>query len=113
MLIVFKKDHSHPQVEKVKQEILKSGCKAHVLTGLYKVTINVLGDDSKLRPEDFKKFEGVEDVIMVGRPFKLVGRDFHPKNTEINVKGVVIGSDRFVVIAGPCAVESDKSIGTD
>lgn len=108
MLIVFKKDHTHPQLEKVRQEVIKSGCKPHVLSGLYKVTINVLGDDSKLRPEDFKKFEGVEDVIMVGRPFKLVGRDFHPKNTEINVKGVAIGSDRFVVIAGPCAVESEE-----
>lgn len=108
MLIIFKKEHTHVQVEKVKHEVLKSGCKPHVLSGLYKVTINVLGDDSKLRPEDFKKFEGVEDVVQVGRPFKLVGRDFHPRDTQINVKGAVIGSDQFVIVAGPCAVESEE-----
>jgi 3-deoxy-7-phosphoheptulonate synthase len=49
---------------------------------------------------------GVESVVAIRQPFKLVGRELKPDKTEIHVGDVVFGADQFVVIAGPCSVES-------
>jgi 3-deoxy-7-phosphoheptulonate synthase len=46
----------------------------------------------------------VEDVIPIGKPYKLASKEFHPQNTIVKVKDVVIGGNEIVVMAGPCAV---------
>jgi len=53
---------------------------------------------------------GVEDVIRVSRPYKLPSREFHPQDTTIRVGDVVIGQGGVVVMAGPCAVESEEQV---
>jgi 3-deoxy-7-phosphoheptulonate synthase len=53
---------------------------------------------------------GVEQVVRILQPFKLASRDFHPLNTLIDVRGVCIGGEKLVIIAGPCAVESRSQI---
>ncbi|MCM2323630.1 MAG: 3-deoxy-7-phosphoheptulonate synthase [Oligoflexia bacterium] len=108
MLIIFKAEHTEDEVEKVRERVLAAGCEAHIVRGLYRVTINVLGDDSKLDPEEFKSYNGVVDVIAVMNPYQLVSRDFHKDDTEIRVKDVVFGPGHFVIMAGPCAVESEE-----
>ncbi|MCM2280061.1 MAG: 3-deoxy-7-phosphoheptulonate synthase [Oligoflexia bacterium] len=108
MLIIFKSDITPEQLENVRERVLAEGCEAHVVRGVYRVTINVLGDDSKLDPEELKSYEGVTEVISVMNPYQLVSRDFHKQDTEIKVKDVIFGPGRFVVMAGPCAVENEE-----
>ena len=61
----------------------------------------------KRHPEDFFRSQpGVDRMVAVGTPFKLVGRQMHPQDTLVRVGDALIGGDRLTVIAGPCAVES-------
>lgn len=108
MLIVFKSDYTQEQLDHAIERVKGVGCEPHVLRGTYKCTINVLGDDTKLDPEDFKRLDGVEDVLYVFHPYRLVGREYQKQETEITVKGVTFGPKTFVVMAGPCAVESEE-----
>lgn len=108
MLIIFKKDHAETQLQKIVAEVQRRGCQALVVRGLFRVTINVIGNDARWSADDFKKFEGVENVVAVTRPYILPGRDFQSEDSEITVNGVTFGGTRLVVIAGPCAVESEE-----
>jgi 3-deoxy-7-phosphoheptulonate synthase len=56
--------------------------------------------------ETLQRFPGVARVIRVKTPYKLVGREMHPQDTQVRVGDVVIGGENICVIAGPCAVES-------
>lgn len=108
MVIIFKKNHSSIQVDHVVEKVKAAGCEAHVIHGLYKVTINVIGDDSKLVPEDFLRYEGVESAFSVSKPFPLVAREFKAEDSVVQVHNILFAPDQFVVIAGPCAVESEE-----
>jgi 3-deoxy-7-phosphoheptulonate synthase len=64
---------------------------------------------------DFSQIEsvpGVEQVVPITKAYKMVSREFHPQNTIVNVNGVAVGGDRFVVMAGPCAVENRDQVMT-
>ncbi|HAR43533.1 MAG TPA: 3-deoxy-7-phosphoheptulonate synthase [Bdellovibrionales bacterium] len=108
MLILFEKDYTKAQLEHVMEKVKATGCEPHLVHGLFKVTINIIGDDTRLDPEIFKSYEGVEDVIAVSKPFPLVGREFKPEDTVVRTHNVTFGPNHFVVIAGPCAVESEE-----
>jgi 3-deoxy-7-phosphoheptulonate synthase len=53
---------------------------------------------------------GVEQVILVSKPYKLASREFHPQDTIVNINGVTIGGNEIVVMAGPCAIESEEQL---
>lgn len=108
MLIIFEKDYTKAQLQHVIEKVKSAGCEPHVIQGHFKVTINVVGDDTHLDPEDFKKYEGVEDVVSVSKPFPLVAREARKEDTIVRVHNVTFGPDHFVMIAGPCAVESEE-----
>lgn len=106
MLIVMKRDASRDQILKVKEKIAGLGFKAHEIPGAQRVAIGITGNNGKIAPEQFSLMEGVEDAIPVSKPYKLVGRDARPENSEIQVDGEVIGGRELAIIAGPCSVES-------
>lgn len=108
MLIVLKPDISQKNLDELVKRIESIGCKAHILKGQFRSTINVLGDDVKVDPDDFKKLEGVMEVLTVMKPFRLVSREFKKEDTVIDVNGVKIGGNHFTIIGGPCAVESKE-----
>lgn len=63
--------------------------------------------------KNIEKLHGVDRVIKETQPFKLVSREFREENTVVQVNGVSIGSNKVIVIAGPCAVENrEQTIGT-
>jgi 3-deoxy-7-phosphoheptulonate synthase len=68
--------------------------------------IGALGDREAIRQLPWEAMAGVERAVPVLKPFKFVSRDFQPSVTVIEVRGVAIGGDAFVAVAGPCAVES-------
>jgi 3-deoxy-7-phosphoheptulonate synthase len=79
----------------------------HVSRGEERTVIGLLGQTSHISREALLDFPGVEEVIRITKPFKMASRDFHPDNTLVRVNGYQIGMPgSFVVIAGPCSVES-------
>ncbi len=113
MLIVMKRDATTDDVARVKEKIAALGYKAHEIPGSLRVAIGITGNRGKISPEIFTTMSGVDEAIPVTKPYKLVGRDARPENSEINVAGEVIGGRELAVIAGPCSVESwDQLIRT-
>ncbi len=84
--------------------------KAHVSKGTDKTVIGLIGKADPKLVEHIRQMKDVENVIKISKPYKLAGRDFHPDDTVIEIKGVKIGGEELVVMGGPCAVESPEQI---
>jgi len=110
MIIVMKPTATDENINKVKGRLTELGFKMHESKGAERYIIGAIGDENILRAHPVDSYEGVEEVLEVTHPFKLASRDFKPEDTVIDVKGVKIGGDNFVVMAGPCAIESREQI---
>lgn len=110
MLILLKTDASREDIETVKEKVLALGFTPHEIPGAQRVAIGITGNKEKVSPDNFLSLPGVIDVISVSKPFKLVGREFKPENTIVDVGGVTFGGNEIQVIAGPCSVESRNQI---
>ena len=106
MIIVLKTGATQEQIDRVLARVKKLGLKALVSKGVERTIIGVIGEEDILRVQPLEAFEGVEKIMPVVKPYKLVSREFKPEGTVVRVKDVKIGSGSFSVIAGPCAVES-------
>jgi 3-deoxy-7-phosphoheptulonate synthase len=113
MIVVMRQDAAPEQVEEVAARIREAGLRAHVSVGDLRTVIGVVGDDrtkEQLRGM-LEAMEGVEKVVKVLQPYKLVSREFQPEDTVVEVRGVRFGGgEELVVIAGPCSVESREQI---
>lgn len=118
MIIIVKKGSSRNAVEGLISEIRGKGLGVHVSEGVDKTVIGLLGDTSRLDPEDFLVNDIVESAERVSAPYKMASRSFHPRNTVVTVgadqEGIIpcsFGDGKIVpVIAGPCAVENEQQI---
>jgi 3-deoxy-7-phosphoheptulonate synthase len=106
MLVVMKNNASRDDVERVKEKIAGLGFRAHEIPGAQRLAIGITGNKGKIAPDTFTLMKGVEDAIPVSKPYKLVGRDARPENSEIRVDGEIIGGKELAIIAGPCSVEN-------
>ena len=79
--------------------------KSHISTGQERTIIGVIGDDRILQNQPLTALPGVESVLPILAPWKLVSREFKKDNTVIDVNGVKIGDKKITIMAGPCAVE--------
>ena len=110
MIIVMKHQASPEQIRGVVSQVETHGFQAHLSQGSERTIIGVVGDDRPLENDLFELMDGVEKVVRILQPFKLASRDFHPENTVIEVRGVPVGGEAIVMIAGPCAVESRSQL---
>lgn len=110
MIIVMKQGATEREVTAVTARIEEWGCQAHVSEGEERIIIGVIGNGRPLDRESIERISGVDRTVPILRPFKLAGRDFHPKNTVIELNGVSIGGRHLTVMAGPCAVESRQQL---
>ncbi len=108
MLIVLKPNCSAENLENLKKLVELQGCEPVILKGTFSTTINVLGDDTKIDINIFKQQKGVEDVIRIASPFRLASRKYKKEDTIIKVGNVEFGQGRFVIMGGPCAVETQE-----
>jgi 3-deoxy-7-phosphoheptulonate synthase len=106
MLIVMKMDAAPEQVEGVVRKIESHGLKAHAIAGAQRTAVGITGNIGVVDRALFASMPGVLEVIRVSHPYKLVSREFRPHDTVVEIGGVRIGGPDFVVIAGPCSVES-------
>jgi 3-deoxy-7-phosphoheptulonate synthase len=110
MIVVMKTGASQEQIGSVITLIEQDGCRAHPVHGEERSIIGIIGDRNLINREQMERMEGVDRVVLVGKPFKLSNREFHPQDTLVAVDGQVIGGERVVVMAGPCAVESREQL---
>jgi len=108
MLIVMEKSAGARQIKGVIEAVESRGCIARPMPGSERVAICILHNRGPLDASVFLGLPGVKEAIPVTRPYKLVSRELHPADTLIHVGNVTIGNGRFVLIAGPCAVESEE-----
>ncbi len=108
-IIVLKPDSTEENIRHIVKKLESRGLKANVSQGTERTIIGVIGDTSKVTEEEenaIRAMTWVENVVRIIKPYKLASRDFKKENTEIAVRGNVIGGKKIVVIAGPCAVEN-------
>jgi 3-deoxy-7-phosphoheptulonate synthase len=111
VLIVMNHNAGNKQIEAVVKTVERMGYSAVPIPGSERTAIGVLGNKGYVDDSTVRTLPGVKEVIHVSKPYKLVSRDFHPRNTIIKVAGIEIGTGRRpVVMAGPCAVESEEQI---
>ncbi len=110
MLILLKTNATKEEIAAVTDTIKELGFTPHEIPGVQRVAIGITGNKAKVSADNFLVLPGVVDVISVSKPFKLVGRDFKPENTIVDVGGVKFGGNEIQVIAGPCSVESRSQI---
>jgi 3-deoxy-7-phosphoheptulonate synthase len=111
MIIVMKNHATEKQIEEVIRWVESVGYRAHPSTGVERTIIGAIGDN---RDKDILKYAetlpGVEKTMPILKPYKLASRESHDGNTEVSVGSVKIGGPDFVVIAGPCAIESEEQL---
>jgi 3-deoxy-7-phosphoheptulonate synthase len=106
MIIVLKPNSSQEQIDHILHRIQELGLRPHLSRGELRTIVGVIGDENKLQAEPLLAIPGVEQVLPILKPFKLASREFHPKDTVVEVGRVRIGGGSLAMIAGPCAVES-------
>jgi 3-deoxy-7-phosphoheptulonate synthase len=109
MIVVMGAAHTRTQIDYVVQKIEEAGLRGQITEGVERTVIGVIGDShtKELLRERIEAMPGVESVVRILQPYKLVSREFHAgRDSTIWVGPVAIGGGRVVVIAGPCSVES-------
>lgn len=108
MLVVMKNDATEEQVRAVIQEIQKMGYRGVPMPGALRTAVCIIGNKGPVDATQLLAMEGVKEAIPVTKPYKLVSRETHPESTVLSIGNVKIGAGEPVIMAGPCAVESEE-----
>lgn len=112
MVVVLEKNITDKQFENIVKHLEDFGFAVHKSTGVEQVVLGAIGVKPDFDIRKVKILDGVAEVYKITEPFKLASRSFRKENTEIKIKEVVVGGNEVVVMAGPCAVESEEQIFT-
>src|SRR6266567_1649473 len=105
LLIVMGASATQEQVDEVVARLDEAGCSAHVTPGREATVIGAIGERELLATLPLEGYPGVEQVLPILKPYKLVAREVSPDPTVIDVDGHKLGDSWFGLIAGPCSVE--------
>src|SRR5688500_7512582 len=99
------------EINHVIDRIRECGFQTHVIHGEERTVIGAVGNSNRRSEiEALRAAPGVAEVIQIAHPFKLVSRQLRQARTVVDVRGVKVGGDELVVIAGPCSVESEDQL---
>jgi len=110
MLVVMKKEASEQQMAGVMQKLTQTGLTGHISQGVERTVIGVVGQTYPELRDTLELLPGVDEVIPISKPYKLSSREFQPEDTIIKVGDAVLGGGELVIIAGPCAVETENQV---
>jgi len=111
MIVEMKIGATNEDVHRVVERAQNMGLGIQMNYGTNKTVVALLGSNTGQLPADiFAVLPGVERVVRIMKPYKLASREFKAEDSVITIDGVGIGAKRFVVIAGPCAVESREQL---
>ncbi len=106
MLVVMRQGATPDEIGGVVRAIEARGFKAHPIPGAQRTAIGITGNRGSVDRPAFESMPGVLEVIPVTHAYKLVSREVKREDSVVSVGGVPVGGDAFVIVAGPCAVES-------
>jgi 3-deoxy-7-phosphoheptulonate synthase len=111
MIISMKLHATREEIDEVRKQVEHFGYKVHSIEGEERVVIGVVGvGDVTACLESVEAMPQVDKVVRISAPYKFVSKEFRPGRTRIRVNGTEIGGDEFIVMAGPCSVESEEQI---
>jgi 3-deoxy-7-phosphoheptulonate synthase len=108
MLVVMKNDATEVQVQAVIREIESLGYRGIPMPGAQRTAVCIVGNTGPVEDSRLLSLDGVKETIRVTKPYKLVSRETHPQSTIIAIGDISIGGEEPVIMAGPCAVESEE-----
>ena len=111
MIISMKLHATRQEIDEVRNQVEYFGYKVHSIEGEERVVIGVVGvGDVTACFESVEAMPQVEKVVRISAPYKFVSKEFRAGRTQVRVNGLEIGGGEFIVMAGPCSVESEKQI---
>jgi len=110
MIVNMAEGATDPQIDHIIERVREAGYQPHVTRGTTRTIIAAVGSGRRHELEALQVAPGVENVVPIAQPYKLVSKQTKPHRTVVNVGGVEIGGDGVVVIAGPCSVESREQL---
>jgi len=111
MIISMKLHSTKEEIEQVCERIRDFGYKIHAIEGEERVVIGAVGTgDTTACLESVEAMPQVEKAVRISAPYKFVSKEYRSERTRIRVDGCEIGGDQFIVMAGPCSVESENQI---
>lgn len=110
MIIVMKKNSTQKDVDDVVKVLKEHGLDANLSTGSQATVVGVLGDKAKLSGVNLELMDGVEKCVPIMHSYKLASRDMVPEGRTVRIGNETVGGKELMMIAGPCAVESEEQI---
>ena len=111
MVVVMQEGASEAQILHVTHRLEAMGFAVHRSTGARHTVLGAVGAKLDFDTRDLELLEGVREVIRISAPYKLASRNFRPEGSLVGVgKGVAVGGQEVIVMAGPCSVESREQI---
>jgi len=110
MIVVMEPGTAKIDLDNIKERIESRGLRAQINTGAERTVIGVMGSIPPDFKDEMELMNGVDEVVMISKPYKLASREFHPDDTIIKVGDAVIGGPDPVIMAGPCSVEDEEQM---
>ena len=110
MIVVMSRETTNDDLEAIRERIESRGMVAQINLGVERTVIGVMGSIPPDFKDEMELMNGVVEVVMISKPYKLASKEFHPDDTIIRVGDAVIGGPDPVIMAGPCSVEDEEQM---
>src|SRR5260370_5800483 len=110
MIVNMSEKATQQEIEHVIERIREAGYQPHITRGTERTIVAAVGSGRRHEIEALQVAPGVDNVVAIAQPFKLVSRQVKPERTIVKVNGVAFGGPKVVVIAGPGSVESRDQV---
>jgi len=110
MIVVMAPGTAQSDLDSIRVRIEDRGLRAQINTGAERTVIGVMGSIPPDFKDEMELMNGVDEVIIISKPYKLASKEFHPDDTIIKVGDAVIGGPKPVIMAGPCSVEDEEQM---
>lgn len=112
MVVVMNIDSTPDQVQAISDKLQLLGFNCQMIRGVKRIVIGAVGEGKNEAMAALQQMPGVEKIVHIMKPYKLVSREARDTDTIVRVKNCAIGGGELTVIAGPCAVESQEQLLT-
>ncbi|MEW5762098.1 MAG: 3-deoxy-7-phosphoheptulonate synthase [Bacillota bacterium] len=109
MIVVMEPGASPEEIRKVEEKLRELGFLTHPIYGRERTVIGAVGD-KRVAADFLLNWPGVDRIVPILKPYKLVSRELKPEKTVVRIGNVAVGAGKPVIIAGPCAVESEAQL---
>lgn len=110
MIIIMHAHVTEEEIQQVEEKLATLGLQAQVSRGIERTIVGAIGDERQVHKEVLQALPGVEEVIRVVKPYKIVAREWHEADTVISIRDIPLGGKKIQVIAGPCSVETQAQM---